>query len=239
MHVIPAIDIFHDQCVRLTEGNFAMRTDYSFDPFLMAKRFVNAGATHLHVVDLEGAKEGCVVNWSSIEKIRQLNNLFLQVGGGVRTEAEAERLIALGIDRVIVGSIALRSFDVFQRWCVRFGSDRFCIAVDVKDGFLATDGWQEVGSKTIEEILPQFLEIGVRCFLSTDIRRDGTLSGPNIALYSSLVKAFPNVEWIASGGVRSHDDLRALEHAGVAGVVIGKAFYEGTLRLEEMLKPPC
>ena len=235
MQIIPAIDIFENQCVRLTAGMFDSRKDYSLDPFEMARSFVQAGAEYLHVVDLEGAKEGRVVNWDSIEKILSIEGAVVQVGGGIRTEEEIERLIGLGADRIIIGSIAVRSQDLFTDWVRRFTPKRFCVALDLKDGKLAFEGWQQFDRTDFPGFISRMIVLGIDRFLSTDIRRDGLLAGPNVDLYKRLIADFPGVEWIASGGVSSKEDLRALEEAGVAGVIIGKALYEGKIKLDEIL----
>lgn len=235
MQIIPAIDIFENQCVRLTGGVFASRKDYSLDPYEMARTFVRAGASHLHIVDLEGAKDGRVVNWSSIEKILSLEDVAVQVGGGIRTEEEIERLIGLGAKRIIIGSIAVRSQELFYSWVKRFSPKLFCVALDLKDGKLAFEGWQQFDSSDLPGVILRMIDLGIDRVLSTDIRRDGLLAGPNLDLYRKLIGDFPAVEWIASGGVRSEEDVQALEEAGVAGVIIGKALYEGKIKLNELL----
>lgn len=234
MQVIPAIDIFDGRCVRLSEGSFTQRTTYSPDPFDMASAFAEAGAACLHVVDLEGAKEGRVTNWASVERILSLKSVSVQVGGGIRTEAEAERLVTLGAAYIVVGSAAIRTPAIFDAWIRRFGPRRFCLAVDVRDGQIAVEGWQQPGGRSIHDIVAEAAGKGIRRFLSTDIRRDGMLGGPNLELYRTLVRDFPDLEWIASGGVRSKADISSLEQTGVAGVVVGKALYEGGLALKDL-----
>ncbi len=239
MRIIPAIDIYQGLCVRLTGGAFDARTEYPLEPASAAKAFDQAGAQYLHVVDLEGAKGGRVVNWTSLERIRAETGMVIQVGGGVRTEEEVERLISLGFDRIIVGSIALQAPGLLASWIGRFGPEKFCIALDVRDGAVASAGWQQLNGVTIRDVAPQFIGMGMRLFLSTDIRRDGTLAGPNVRLYSELVGEFPEVEWLASGGVRSIDDVPLVAKTGVAGIIIGKALYEGGIRLEDLKEFLC
>ncbi len=236
MQIIPAIDIYQNQCVRLTGGDFSSRTDYKLDPFEVASKYAKAGAQWIHVVDLEGAKNGAMMNLPAIVQIRTLKDTKIQAGGGIRSDADVERLITIGIDRVLIGSIALRSPEILERWIERFGGNRFCVTLDVKDGALAYNGWQSVGTQAIDDVVPRLIDAGVNRFLSTDIRRDGTLAGPNVQLYSSLVQKYPGVEWIASGGVRTKEDIQALSATGVSGVVVGKALYEGTIILEDVLK---
>ncbi|MBI1807119.1 MAG: 1-(5-phosphoribosyl)-5-[(5-phosphoribosylamino)methylideneamino]imidazole-4-carboxamide isomerase [Ignavibacteria bacterium] len=239
MQIIPAIDIIEGQCVRLVEGEFSTRTNYSNDPAVMAEQFLRAGARHLHVVDLEGAKEGRVVNWKSIERILSVKGLEVQVGGGIRADVDIDRLLRMGAARVVVGSVAVRSPETVKPWAEKFGAETLCIALDLKDGRLAYDGWQNVDARRLSDVVPVMLQSGINRFLSTDIRRDGTLAGPNLELYSMLVRTYPQAQWFASGGVHSVENVRALKSIGVAGVIIGKAFYEGTLRVEELIGASC
>ena len=239
MRVIPAIDIFAGRCVRLREGNFSTRNVYADDPLKVAMRFAEAGARWLHVVDLEGAKEGRVINWSQLSAIMSLDNVAVQAGGGVRTMEDVARLLSSGARRIIIGSVAVRAPALFEEWLSRFGPERFCIAVDVKDGFLVSNGWQSKEQTPIYDVVRRMQGLGVEAFLCTDVNLDGTMSGPNIALYETLVRQFPSVEWIASGGVRTKDDLTALERTKVSGVVVGKALYEGTLGIEEIARFSC
>ncbi|HMD14249.1 MAG TPA: 1-(5-phosphoribosyl)-5-[(5-phosphoribosylamino)methylideneamino]imidazole-4-carboxamide isomerase [Bacteroidota bacterium] len=239
MFIIPAIDIIQNSCVRLTEGSYASVKNYTVSPEVMAKEFLDAGATYLHVVDLEGAKKGTVVNWNSLLAIRKLKGITLQFGGGVRSDADVIRLIDIGVDRIIVGSIALLSPNILQEWIDRFGSERFCIALDFKDGTIATHGWQKVTQSTYQDVVPGLIKIGVKNFLSTDIRKDGMMNGPNFELYKNLVSTFPSADWFASGGVHSLEDICQLKATGVTGAIIGKALYEGTLHVKDILEIQC
>ncbi|HEX5731403.1 MAG TPA: 1-(5-phosphoribosyl)-5-[(5-phosphoribosylamino)methylideneamino]imidazole-4-carboxamide isomerase [Blastocatellia bacterium] len=239
MRVIPAIDIFDGKCVRLREGDFSTRRVYEEDPLTAAMRFAEAGARWLHVVDLEGAKEGRVVNWSKLSAIMSLDKIAVQVGGGVRTMDDVSRLVALGARRIIVGSVAIRAPALFEEWLNRFGSERFCIAVDVMDGSLVSEGWQSKAETPLVDVVTKMEALGVKPFLCTDVMRDGTMRGPNIALYETLVRQFPSLEWIASGGVRTKDDLTALEKTNVTAVVVGKALYEGTVGMDELARLAC
>lgn len=236
MRILPAIDIFRGACVRLTQGNFSRSQEYPATPREMAERFAAAGAEWIHVVDLEGAREGRVTNWDSILAIRSLGGVALQFGGGVRTTAEVARLAELGVDRIIVGSVALRRRRLFRSWLREFGAGKFRVALDVRDGLLALAGWQESASRTIDDVVPGLIDDGVTQILSTDIGRDGTLAGPNLALYEGLAGRYPSVEWYASGGVRSLDDIEMLRATHVAGVIVGKAIYEGAIPLAELFR---
>ena len=223
----------------MTKGEFSLRTDYEPDPCEFARQFAGAGATLLHVVDLEGAKEGRIMNWSAILSLVSLRVASIQTGGGIRTEEDVARLLDAGVDHVVVGSVALQSPELIERWVHRFGPGKFCVAVDVKDGELAYHGWQSTGGPALSDVVPRMSGMGITRFLSTDIQRDGTLGGPNVVMYKDLVKEYPSVEWLASGGVRSKEDVRELSSSGVAGVVIGKALLDGTLHIEELLNPSC
>jgi len=239
VQIIPAIDIYGGNCVRLVEGDFANTTSYERSPFEAARQFAGAGARALHIVDLEGAKEGRIVNASTIVKIRELKDVDIQVGGGIRTDAAVEFLLRMKIDRVVVGSIAVQAPEIFASWVKRFGAETFCVALDLKDGQIAHHGWQQTDQSDFASTVSRLTQLGVKRILTTDIRRDGKLEGPNISLYKELVETFPSVEWIASGGVRSKEDIAALRATGATGVVIGKALHEGRVRLEELLEAPC
>jgi phosphoribosylformimino-5-aminoimidazole carboxamide ribotide isomerase len=239
MHIIPAIDIFGGQCVRLVEGDFSSRTQYSDDPAAMAAWFRDGGARALHVVDLEGAKEGRPKNWPAIERILAVTGLSVQVGGGIRTEGDIARVLDAGASRAVVGSAAIRSPETVASWAAAFGPGRLCVALDLRDGALAHSGWLATDTIGLADVVRQILACGVTRFLSTDIRRDGRLTGPNVPLYARLVREHPGAEWIASGGVTTMDDIRDLERTGVFGAVIGKAVYEGRLSLRDLFGGPC
>lgn len=228
MRVIPAIDIINSECVRLTEGDYATSQVYG-DPLTAARRFAAAGVGCLQVVDLEGAKLGRVMNWSSLASIITVDGIQVQFGGGVRTAEEAARVFELGAQRIIVGSIAIASPGVFETWISRFGAQRFCVAVDVRGTALVSHAWLTEEKTPLNAVVTRAKNQGVRTLLCTDVTRDGTLAGPNIVLYRELLRDFPSLDWIAAGGVRSRDDLLALEQTGISAVVVGKALYDGTL----------
>lgn len=239
MQVIPSIDIFEGRCVRLVKGQFGDRTDYAVDPRTMAELFFQAGARSLHVVDLEGASKGRVTNWDTIERILSLKGHEIQVGGGIRSELEIEKLLALGAARIVIGSVAVQSPQNVTTWVGRFEPKDFCIALDIRNGELMYDGWQKSAATSFSDTMELMLKCGITRFLSTDISKDGMLSGPNLELYSTLVRKYPGVQWFASGGVRSVEDVIALKSAGLAGAIVGKALFEGTIRLEELLEAAC
>jgi len=238
MRVIPAIDIIDGQCVRLTEGDYAAKRGYG-DPVSAAQRFAAAGATTLHVVDLDGAKDGRIINWLSLIAILAIDGLDVQIGGGVRTAADAARLLDLGAKRLVVGSTAMTSPDLFEEWTTRFGAESFCVAVDVKDGSLMSHAWLTKEEVSITDVVTRVRNLGVQTMLCTDVKRDGTLNGPNIELYKLLVEEFPSLRWIASGGVRSKQDLIELRETNVDAVVLGRALHDGTLRINDLAEFLC
>ncbi len=233
MRVIPAIDIIDGQCVRLREGDFAAKRAYG-DPVAAVERFAAAGASWLHVVDLEGAKQGRIVNWKSLTAILALDGIEVQIGGGVRTAEDAARLLDLGAKRLVIGSTAITSPLLFKEWTERFGAESFCVAVDVKDGALMSHAWLTKEAASVTEVVTRVKNLGVQTMLCTDVMRDGTLTGPNVDLYKALVGEFPSLRWIASGGVRSRRDLMDLQETKVDAVVVGKTLHDGTLNVGDL-----
>jgi phosphoribosylformimino-5-aminoimidazole carboxamide ribotide isomerase len=239
MQVIPSIDIVNGRCVRLFRGDFENKTVYEMSPAEMAERFIQSGARSLHVVDLDGARDGHIRNWDAMSEILALRNVEIQVGGGIRTEEEIKRLLKLGAGRVVVGSVAVKSGEAMRQWAEKFGPAKFCVALDLVNGQLVYGGWLMKTDRSLSDTVEEMMQCGISNFLSTDIRKDGTLEGPNVGLYASLVREYPQVEWFASGGVRSADDVRALKTAGVSGAIVGKALFEGKVRLEDLLEAAC
>lgn len=234
MKIIAAIDIMEGKCVRLTQGNFGKMKVYDEDPVDMARKFQDADLEYIHVVDLEGAQTGGVVNWQTLEDIRANTALRIDFGGGVKTTEDVEALLDLNIDRINVGSVAVREPEKFIEWIERFGADNFILSTDVKGNEIKVNGWQEKSGTTIYDLIKQYEPSGVKHITCTDISADGTLGGPNFALYKKLLKRFPNLKFIASGGVASMEDLENLKYIGVHGAIIGKAIYEGRLSLEQL-----
>lgn len=234
MKIIAAIDIMDGKCVRLTQGNFGNVKVYDEDPVDMAKRFEDADLENIHVVDLDGAQQGTVINWQTVEDIRANTALRIDFGGGVKTTEDVEQLLELNIDRINVGSVAVREPDKFLDWVKRFGADNFILSTDVKGNEIKVNGWQEKTGVTIYDIINQYQPSGITHITCTDISADGTLAGPNFALYKKLLKRFPKLKFTASGGVSSMEDLESLKYIGVHGVIIGKAIYEGRLSLAEL-----
>lgn len=234
MRIIPAIDLIDGKCVRLTQGDYAQKKIYNENPVEVAKMFEDAGLKFLHLVDLDGAKAGKVMNWKVVESIASKTNLIVDFGGGVKTDAAIDRLFEYGVAQVNLGSIAVKDPDMVQGWIEKFGADKVILSADVKDEQIAISGWLESSSLSITEFIGDYLKRGIIYVTCTDISTDGMLQGPNTGLYSKLLKTFPAIKLIASGGVSGLDDLTALRKTGVDGVIVGKAIYEGRVKLEEL-----
>lgn len=236
MIIFPAIDIRNGKCVRLTKGDFNQETIFADQPEVMAKQWADKGAEFLHVVDLDGALAGKTMNATAIEAILQTVNIPIQLGGGIRTLENIEMLLDLGIARVILGSIAVRSPELVKAACAKFGS-KIVVGIDAKAGIVAVDGWGVSGNVEADKLAVEMAQVGVERIIYTDISRDGTLSGVNVEATARLAKA-SGIKVIASGGVSSMDDIRQVKAAGkdgVEGVIVGKAIYTNSLVLEDAL----
>ncbi len=233
MIVFPAIDIYGGRVVRLFQGDYGKMKIYSESPVDAATKLMKDGATHLHIVDLEGAKTGGTPNFGIITAIKKYTGLFCEVGGGIRS-AEVLKLYAdAGIDRMILGTAALGD-PGFLEYAVGLYGDRIAVSVDARDGFVAVNGWTEKTDREPVGFCRELREKGVKTVICTDISRDGAMKGTNHGLYRKIGKIRLNV--IASGGVSSADDIRKLARAGVYGAIVGRAYYEGALTLEEALE---
>lgn len=243
MNVIPAIDLSEGACVRLYKGDFAASTEYSRDPLEVARGFESAGAERLHVVDLDGARDGRSRQTSLVRRLVAETGLEVQVGGGIRTEGQVESLLEDGVARVVVGSLSVEAPDDVARWIRRHGRERIVLALDVRlrDGVprLATRGWRQDTDASLWDLLERYASGDADSrpahVLCTDIDRDGTLEGPNLSLYGEMKRRHPEIGLIASGGVSSLADLRALRGLPVAATVVGKALYEERFGLGEAL----
>jgi phosphoribosylformimino-5-aminoimidazole carboxamide ribotide isomerase len=238
MRIIPAIDIIEGKCLRLTQGDYAQKKVYNEDPLEVAKSFEQAGLKYLHLVDLDGAKAGKVINWSVIESITRNTALAVDFGGGIKTEEEMVRLFRAGVRQVNLGSIAVKDAGLVESWIKKFGADKIILSADVKDEKIAIAGWAEDSSIGINDLISDYLRKGITFVTCTDIRTDGMLQGPNIALYSKLLETFPSINLIASGGVSGMADINALKNINVNGVIVGKAIYEGRIKLKELVTQP-
>ena len=230
MEVIPAIDLRGGRCVRLYQGDFGRETVFSEYPLAVARQWQQQGATRLHLVDLDGAAQGNPVNLDIIAAIVAQSEIPVQVGGGVRSSATAEKLLSLGVERVVIGTAAVRNPDLVRQLCQGGGSPRVVVAVDARDGLVAVQGWLEETSVTAVELGQRMAELGVARLLYTDISRDGTLSEPNFSANAQLVES-TGLAILASGGVASLDQITELARIGAEGVIVGRALYTGDLEL--------
>lgn len=234
-HVIPAIDLLDGKVVRLHQGDYKKATVYSDNLLPIATQFKEAGFNHIHIVDLNGAKEGRFVNLQQILEVKESLGMSVQTGGGVRSISDIEMLLESGINRVICTSMAVQKEDEWFSALQRFGGDRCILGLDLKDGQVAYGGWLKTIKESTQELLKRHIKAGVKTILSTDISKDGTLAGPNQELYLSLQKDFPELEIIASGGVANKSDLLKLKENMFYGCVVGRAFYESQVSLEDMM----
>ncbi len=227
--IIPAIDLIDGQCVRLSQGNYDAKTIYDTNPVKVAQRFETLGVERLHVVDLDGAKAGKLINTHVLQAIAQATTLKIDFGGGVKTEADVETILNAGAQFVTLGSMAVKNKKLVSEWIQLYGANRFLIGCDVKGIHLALYGWQTLSNETIFEVIDFYLSKQFNHFFCTDISKDGMLQGPSIALYQQLLQKFPDLNLIASGGVSNDDDLNDLLTIGCKGAIVGKAIYENRL----------
>ena len=236
MLLIPAIDIIGGRCVRLTKGDYATEKVYSHDPVMIAKEMEALGFKRLHVVDLDGARSRHIVNIEVLTRITTETSLVVDFGGGIKSEDDLQKAFDAGAHMVTLGSIAVKEPERVLQWLQRFGAERIVLGADVRDGYVSINGWKEESAIALMPFLESYLSKGISHVLCTDIRRDGMLAGPSTELYESIMQAFPQCQLIASGGVSSIDDIRALEAAHVPAAVFGKAIYEGRIDLQELLR---
>ncbi len=233
IELIPAIDIINGQCVRLTKGDYDQKTVYG-KPLDMALEFERIGYKRLHVVDLDGAKSKHIVNDAVLREITSSTNLVVDFGGGIKTDEDIEKAFAAGASMVTIGSIAVTNPDLFMGWLEQYGTDRMILGADVRHGKISINGWKEDSAEDLLPFLKKYVDAGVRNVLCTEISKDGTLTGPAIELYQEIMDAYPQLHLIASGGVSSLSDIKALNAAGIPAVVFGKAIYEGKINLKEL-----
>ena len=234
IELIPAIDIIGGQCVRLTKGDYDQKTVYRNSPAEVAKEFEQIGFKRLHVVDLDGAKSKHIVNEQVLKAITAETNLVVDFGGGIKTDADIEKAFSAGASMVTIGSIAVTDPDRFMGWLEKYGASRIILGADVRNGKISINGWKEDSGEALLPFMKKYIDAGVRYVLCTEISKDGTLAGPAIDLYKEMMATYPELHLIASGGVSSIDDIKALEVAGIPAVVFGKAFYEGKINLKEL-----
>lgn len=234
MRIIPAIDIIDGKCVRLEKGDYSKKTEYRENPVEVAKEFEGAGLKYLHLVDLDGAKAGKLLNWKVLEKISSQTDLRVDIGGGIKSDEDLRIALESGASQVNVGSLAVKEPDQFRAWLTDKGGEVMILSADVREGKIAVSGWQEQTEVEIKEFISSFLDDGLRTVVTTDISRDGMLTGPSVDLYRELQQHFPDLDFVASGGVSSMEDLEGLAEMNMGGAILGKAIYEGKIDLSSL-----
>lgn len=239
--IIPAIDLIDGCVVRLHQGNYGARRDYGEDPLVRLQRYQASGAQLLHIVDLTGAKDPKARQIPLLRELLGSLSIPVQTGGGIRSADDVRSLLDAGAARVVVGSAAVKRTDEVAGWMKIFGADKLVLALDVRinkagNAEVAVSGWQENSGVLMDDLIRAFEPSGLRYVLTTDISKDGTLAGPNTALYAKLAQTFPTIDFQASGGIGSLDDIRAVSHTGAAGVIVGRALLEGKFTLEEAIE---
>jgi phosphoribosylformimino-5-aminoimidazole carboxamide ribotide isomerase len=232
IELIPAIDLIDGKCVRLTKGEYDSKKIYNEDPVAQAREFEALGFKRLHVVDLDGAKSKHVVNDDVLRRITEATSLTVDFGGGIKTEEDIEKAFNAGAAMVTVGSIAVTKPELFMGWMEKYGAERMILGADVRQGKVSINGWLEDSEEDLLPFLKKYVDRGVRNVLCTEISKDGTLQGPATGLYVEIMKAYPELHLIASGGVASNKDIEDLDAKGIPAVVFGKAYYEGKIKVE-------
>lgn len=236
MEVIPAIDIIDGKCVRLTQGDYSQQKIYNEHPLEVAKQFEGAGLNRLHLVDLDGAKAGAVKNWKVLEMIAAKTSLVIDFGGGIKTDKDLQIVFDSGAKLAAVGSIAVKNEQEFVKWLLQFGTENFLLGADVREEKIAIHGWQETSEIWIYDFIEKYIQYGVDQLFCTDVSKDGKLEGPSVVLYKNIIGKFPQLHFIASGGISSIKDLIELEKIGCKGAIIGKAIYENRISLEDLTR---
>lgn len=234
MKCIPAIDLIDGKCVRLSQGAYESQKTYHDDPLAQAQAFEQAGLTRLHLVDLDGARAGRIVNCRVLERICQHTGLEVDFGGGIRSEEALRQAFDAGARQVTLGSIAATQPNLVRQWLDQFGGERLILGADAKNGLIATQGWEESAGLNVVDFIEEYARQGFQYVISTDISRDGMLQGPSLSLYAQILARTPEIRLIASGGVSGLGDLAPLRQAGLHGVIIGKAIYEGLISAEAL-----
>jgi phosphoribosylformimino-5-aminoimidazole carboxamide ribotide isomerase len=234
MIIIPAIDIIQGKCVRLTKGDYAQQIVYNDNPVEVAKQFEAAGIKRLHIVDLDGAKAGSIVNLKVLENVAAATDLVIDFGGGVKTIQDVSNIFNAGAAMVTIGSLAVKQPALLEEWLMEFGTEQFLIGADVLDGKIKISGWLEDGGIHIFDFIGKMLSLGVTNIFCTDIAKDGVMEGPSVDLYKNILEQHPEINLIASGGVSKIDDILVLDALGCTGAIVGKAIYEGKVPLNPL-----
>lgn len=234
IEIIPAIDIIDGSLVRLQQGDYDAKTEYSHDPLEVAKRLQDIGIRRLHVVDLDGAKGGHIVNQKTLERLATGTNLIIDFGGGVKSDEDVKIAFESGAQMITGGSIAVQRPQMFLSWLEQYGADRIILGADIKEGKIAISGWLEESDAKWQAFLSSYVSRGVRHVISTDISRDGMMTGPAVELYRDMMADFPELHVTASGGISCMNDVLQLDKVGVPDVIVGKAIYEGRITFREL-----
>jgi phosphoribosylformimino-5-aminoimidazole carboxamide ribotide isomerase len=236
IELIPAIDIIGGKCVRLSKGDYDTQKIYNENPLEVAHQFEDNGIRRLHLVDLDGAKQGKIINYKILEKIASRTKLVIDFGGGLKTTEDLRIAFESGAKMVTGGSIAVKNPSEFESWISKYGPEKIILGSDVKDRKIAVSGWTETSETDLFDFLAGYINKGITKTICTDISKDGMLEGPSLELYKEILNEFPDLYLIASGGVSSMSDIDALQQAGVPAVIFGKAIYEGRIGMEEIKK---
>lgn len=239
IRIIPAIDIIEGKCVRLSEGDFDRKKVYDQDPVNVAQRFEEAGVSHLHLVDLDGARQKKIVNWTVLEKIASKTDLQIDFGGGVQSDQDLRTAFDCGAQQITAGSIAVKEESVVLQWLEEYGSEKIILGADSKEGKIAVSGWTEITVLNLHRFLSKYVDRGIRYAICTDVTKDGLLQGTNLNMYRAIKQKLPHLFLIASGGVTQIDEIESLDRIGVNGVIIGKALYEGKIELSQLKDYLC
>lgn len=234
MQIIPAIDLIGGKCVRLSQGDYSSKIEYHDDPLEMAKRFEGAGISRLHLVDLDGAKAKKIINGDVLKRISQGTSLQVDFGGGIQADEEIEKAFDFGAKQVTGGSVAIKNPSLFDSWIGKYGSKKIILGADAKNRKIAVGGWEETTTVDLIPFIKEYVAKGISYVICTDVAKDGLLQGPSSELYQEILQEIPGLNLIASGGVSSVRDLEDLEKIGVYGTIVGKAYYEGRVTLEEL-----
>ena len=232
--IIPAIDIIDGKCVRLTQGDYSQKTIYNENPLEVALEFESIGIKRLHLVDLDGAKAGKIVNYKTLERIASKTKLTIDFGGGIKTDDDIDTVFNYGADLATIGSIAVKNKELFFTWIKKYGAEKIFLGADVKNEKIAIGGWLETTNISIYDFIEENLNEGVQEVFCTDISKDGLLQGPSIDLYKNIISKFPNINLTASGGVSQLSDLEELKQIGCSAAIVGKAIYENRITMDDL-----
>jgi phosphoribosylformimino-5-aminoimidazole carboxamide ribotide isomerase len=236
IQVIPAIDLIDGKCVRLTQGDFNQKTEYNAFPLDVAMAFEDAGLSRLHLVDLDGAREKRVINYKVLEQIASKTKLHIDFGGGIQSDKDVEIAFDNGAAQITGGSIAIKNRELFEKWLQTYGEEKIILGADAKNEKIAVSGWQETTKIWVYDFLETYVEKGIKYTISTDVAKDGLLQGPSFDLYKEIRSRCPSLQVIASGGITTIDDIIKLNEMGIFGAIVGKAIYEGRIKIEDLPK---